>query len=220
MGEWSKKNLENLEQFCLEYDIKLHVVNLRDVIGSSICYVRSGIQSKEKLGNCTICGVIKRWLLNKKARELGAGKLATGHNLDDEAETVLMNLFLGNPRMGRDISPKSGLADKKFVERIKPLYFCTNKEVRKYSEMKGFPVLYEPCPCSMGTFRREIRKGIAGLEKQEPDIKTNLVMNFLNQPKSAGKAPRTKKGILYCEICEEPSRNTICRSCTLLKILG
>ena len=43
--------------------------------------------------------MIKKWILNKEARKLKAGKIATGHNLDDEAQTFLMNIFKGSPEL-------------------------------------------------------------------------------------------------------------------------
>jgi uncharacterized protein (TIGR00269 family) len=220
IGEWSEKNLENVRNFCREHGIKLHVISMRTEFGCSMCYIRSNIQAKTKLSNCAICGVIKRWILNKKARELGADKIATGHNLDDEAETVMMNLFAGNIEISLGAGPKNGLVmDKKFVQRIKPLYFCTNREIREYSEAMKFPVLYKPCPCSTDAFRREIRKWLAVLEKQEPEIKADIVKNFLVLLPELRKSVNPVKKLRYCRSCGEPSRNDICRACGLMGLL-
>lgn len=220
IGEWSEKNLENVKKFCKEQKIKLHIINMRQEFGCSICYLRSGIQAKTKLKNCMICGVIKKWLLNKKARQLGATKLATGHNLDDEDETILMNFFQGNQELSIGLGPKTGIInDKKFVQRIKPLYFCTNAEVKKYSKTRNFPVLYEACPCSPGAFRGEIRKMIAELEKQNKEIKENIIKNFLWLLPGLRKKYKPNEKLKYCEICGEPSRNKVCKRCNLIKIL-
>lgn len=220
IGDWSKRNLQNVEGFCEERGIRLHVINMRKEFGCSICYVRSGIQSKVELGNCAICGVIKRWLLNKKARELGATKLATGHNLDDEAETFLMTLFKGKPEIILGAGPRNGIVkDDKFVERIKPLYFCTNDDVKEYSKAMNFPVLYDPCPCSIGTFRIRIRKLLADLETQNPEIKMNIVRNFLDLLPALRENHRPDKGVKSCRICQEPGRNDVCKRCELMKIL-
>jgi uncharacterized protein (TIGR00269 family) len=220
IGKWSEDNLENVKKFCKKLGVKLHVINMRHEFGCSICYIRSGIQSKERLGNCSICGVIKRWLLNKKARELGAMKLATGHNLDDEAETVLMTLFKGKPEIMLGAGPKTmGIKDEKFIPRIKPLYFCTNAEVARYSKAMNFPVLYDPCPCSVGTYRRRIRKWLAELAKRDSDIKENLVNNFLQLLPVLRESRKPGKKIRYCRNCKEPSRNEICKRCELIKII-
>jgi uncharacterized protein (TIGR00269 family) len=220
IGDYSRRNIENVKRFCKEQKIRLNLVDLREEFGSSICYIRGGIQGKKKLSNCTICGVVKRWILNRKAKELRATRLATGHNLNDESETVIMNLLKGNPELGLGMGPKSGFRkDRLFVERIKPLYFCTNAQTRAYSEAMGFPVVYEPCPCSEGVFRRRIRKQLAGLEKDYPDIRLNLVRNFLSELPALRKRAGVGGKILECEACGEPSRNRLCQLCSMMEIL-
>ena len=217
MGDWSKKNLKNVKEFCKANDIKLHIFSIRNEIGYSICYVKSVVQQKTKLRQCTICGIIRRSIINKKARELKAKKLATGHNLDDEAQTVIMNWMKGNPSLSINMGPVTGtIRDKKFVTRIKPLYFQKESGIRRYSEIMKFPVLYQRCPCVFSATRHEIRNKLDELEKKNPKIKENIVKNFLVIQKKLRK--HEKKGkLIYCEICGEPSRNKICNSC---KIMG
>ncbi|UCD02944.1 MAG: TIGR00269 family protein [Candidatus Aenigmatarchaeota archaeon] len=220
IGEWSEKNLKNVKHFCEGLGVPLHVLDMRKEFGCSICYIRSGIQSKEKLNNCAICGVIKRWMLNKKARTLKGVRLATGHNLDDEAETVLMTFFKGKPEIMLGAGPHTtGIMDDKFVPRIKPLYFCSNKEVARYSKYRKFPVLYDPCPCSIGTYRRDIRMWLAELERHFPGIKDNIVNNFLALLPAIKKKYNPDRKLRYCSVCEEPSRNEICKRCEMIKIL-
>ena len=214
IGSWSKKNLENVRQFCAEQGIKLHVVDVRKELGGSMCYLRSKIGKKEGLKSCTVCGVIKRWLLNKKAQELGADKLVTGHNLDDQAETLLMNLLKNKIEMNLGQLPKTGVVvDKKFVPRVKPLFFCLNQDVRKYAKLMKFPVLYEKCPCASEVFRWEIREKLDGLEKEYPGFREKMVKNFLGMV-SRFKVDKGK--MIYCDECGEASRDKICRFCKLM----
>jgi len=223
MGNWSDRNLNNLVAFCEKHKIKHNIIDLRKEHGSSICYIRSGIQERERIGNCTICGVVRRWILNKKSRELGAAKLVTGHNLDDEAENVMMNLFKGKPELFANMGPKTGMIqDSKFVQRIKPLYFCTNKEIKRYTQEMGWDkeIVYEPCPCSVGAFRRDVRSLIAELEKKNPKIKHNLVAKLQDMlPTIREKYAHTSK-LKYCKACGEPSRNEICKRCSLMKVMA
>lgn len=213
IGDWSKKNLYNTKKFCKENKIKLHIINLRKEFGSSMCFLRAKVQKTQKLSNCMVCGIIKRWLINKKARELKATKLATGHNLDDEAETVLMNLLKGNLTLSINGGPKTGiLRDKKFIRRIKPLYFCLNEDIKKYSKLKEFPVIYEPCPCRTDSFRVKIRKQL-----KDPQVKENIVKTFLKILPKLRKEHKIKEKINYCNICKEPSRKETCKMCRLLK---
>jgi uncharacterized protein (TIGR00269 family) len=217
IGDWSDKNLANAKKICQQEKIKLHVVSVREVLGGSMCYLRTKIGKEENLKACTVCGVIKRWLLNKKARELGADKIATGHNLDDQAETMLMNFLKNNIKLNVGQQPKTGvMEDKKFVPRIKPLFFCLNKEVKQYSEVQGFPVLYDKCPCASGVFRLEIRDKLGGLEKEFPHFKENIVKNFLSL---TPKIKTEKEKTIYCQKCGEVSRQELCKFCNLMKTL-
>ena len=185
-----------------------------------MCYIKDILKSKGlKLRSCTICGILKRYLLNREARKLRAAKLAIGHNLDDESETILMNFFKGQEKYNAKLGPKIGLIkDKKFVQRIKPLYFCKNDDVRKYSKLMNFPVIYEKCPCSADVFRRNIRNELNEYEKINKDVKLNIVNNFLRLlPKLR---ENIKKGKLsYCKVCCEVSRQDICSACKIIGML-
>jgi len=217
MGSWSKKNLQHIKDFCKAHKIKLHVYSIRDEIGYGICYVKSVVQQKAKLKQCTTCGIIRRWLINKKARELGATKLATGHNLDDEAQTILMNWMKGNPWLSLNLGPVTGaIQDKKFVTRIKPLYFCKEQDIRKYSEIMKLPVLYQRCPCVVGATRHEIRNKMDELEKSNPKIKENIVKSFLKIQKTLRQNFKGQSKLIYCKECGEPSRNEICHACRIM----
>jgi len=211
----SNKNLINLRAFCNEHNIKLNIAVLKEEIGDSLVELHKKIKN---MSPCAVCGVIKRHYLTLKARELGADKLVTGHNLDDEAENILLNVFGGNLSISLGLSPISGtIKNKKFIPRIKPLYYCTNSETRKYTEMKGFNVLYCNCPLSAFVFRRRIRAIIQELEKNEKKIKLNIVNNFLKLLPSLRKKHAEGLKINYCAECGEPSRNEICKKCELVK---
>lgn len=223
IGDWSMENLVNIRKFCKEQKIKLHEVNVRDEFGYSMCYIRSAVQAKVALKNCTICGVIKRWILNRKARELEATKIVTGHNLDDEAQTIFMNMMKGNPKLSVGLGPKSGvMSDGKFVQRVKPLYFCADSDLRKYSMAMKFPVLYDPCPCSSAAFRRDILNALDGLEKEYPQVKYNIVNNYLKSRPMLVKAysgDDKLNRMNYCTSCGDPTRNAVCKACELLNII-
>ena len=109
MGEWSDVNKEDIKKFCKELGIKLHIITLKKELGCGMCYIKSVIRSKYRLSQCIICGIIKRWILNKEARKLKMTKIATGHNLDDEAQNVLMNWMKGNMELSLNLGPRTGM---------------------------------------------------------------------------------------------------------------
>ena len=213
MGKYSEKCLESVKKLCEELGIKLYVYDIKKEMGSSMCYFRSAIQSQKNLKNCAICGVIKKWILNKEARKLEANKIATGHNLDDEAQTFLMNIFKGSP----ELSANSGaitknIEDKKFVPRIKPLFYVPEDGVREYSKKEKFPVVYDKCPCAIDSYRIQVREFVDGLSDKE---KVNIIRNM---DKMLGKIQRSKNKINYCKICGEPARKEVCKKCELVKV--
>ncbi len=216
IGDWSKKNRGNISSFCSERGIKLHIASTRDYFGSSVCYLKSSLQAKANLTSCSVCGVMKKWILNRKAREIGAAMLATGHNLEDEARTAAMNLINGNPELNLFSSPGRKANGKIFVPRIKPLYFCSTPDIERYSREMEFPVLYDRCPCSKGSFGRNVVEELETVSGGFPELKMNFVRTFLEIQK---KAPVCGKTAVVCNFCGEPSRRGVCRTCSMLSML-
>ena len=213
MGEYSHKCLKAVQDLCKQFEIKLHIYDIKKEMGSGMCYLRSAIQSRKSLKNCAICGVIKKWIMNKEARKLKADKIATGHNLDDEAQTFLMNIFKGSPELSANTGAiTKNIEDKKFVPRIKPLFYISEDEIRKYSKEKKLPVVYDKCPCAIDSYRIQVREFVNTLSDKD---KLNIVKNMERVMKGM---QRDNKPVNYCETCGEPARNTICKMCELVRI--
>lgn len=219
IGAYTEKNLENLKEVCKKFEIKLHVVSFREEFGKSLCYIRDVLKEKGyEYSSCMVCGILKRYLLNKYAKKLKFDYLATGHNLDDEAETMTMNLFRNDFKLARRQGPVTGVVrSKKFVQRVKPLYFLKNEETKRYSQIMQFPVNYEICPCSVKAYRREYRTMLAEFEKKHPSIKYNIVQ-FQEQMKNHLKKEK-KVEINTCQSCGQPCSQEICKACTIFKEL-
>jgi len=220
IGGYSRKNLENIKGFCKKNCIKLHEVSFRKEFGRSLCYIRDMLRAKNvNLKSCAICGILKRYLLNKKALELKATKLATGHNLDDEAQSFMINLIRYNLDASARLGPSNGaVKDKKFVPRIKPLYLTLEKDVERYSKIMNFPVVYERCPCSTDAYRRFIGGLMNELEKKNPEIKLNIVNFFLKKMEGL-KKEFERDTIGYCKSCHQPAKSEQCRTCQILSYL-
>ena len=213
---YSDKCLDAIKELCKMLKIRLHVYDIKKQMGSSMCYIRSGIQRRciTKIKNCAICGVIKKWIMNREIRKLKADKIATGHNLDDEVQTFLMNIFKGSPQLSVNLGPITrNIPDKKFIPRIKPLFYIPEDEIRKYSKKNKLPVVYERCPCALDSYRIQVRKFVDTLSLKD---KENIIKNFeCLLDRINGIADST---INYCKICGEPSRRKICKKCRLLKL--
>jgi uncharacterized protein (TIGR00269 family) len=217
MGNYTKKNIENLTIFCKKEKIKLYSMSIREEFGGSVCYIQSALSSKGiKLNSCAVCGVLRRYLVNKAAKQLKAKKLVTGHNLDDEAQSVMMNFFRNTLQLSARLGPRAGVQNTKgFIPRVKPLYFIPEKDVAKYSKIMKFPVYYGRCPCSAEVFRRFTGNLLDDYEKANPETKKNIIDYFLKSlPKLKQKYKGKKAG--YCTNCGEPSKDAVCRTCQII----
>jgi tRNA-5-methyluridine54 2-sulfurtransferase len=207
IGNYSKENLDNIREVCTSQGIKLHEVSFRQAFLSAKGY---------KYQSCMLCGVLKRYLLNKHSKRLKFDYLATGHNLDDEAEAFMMNVFRNDFKLARRQGPISKeTSANKFVRRVKPLFFISNEETERYSRIMKFPVRYEICPCSIDAHRREYRVMLAEWEKKNPGVKYSIV-RFQQEMKTNLKAEeKTQPGV--CLSCGEPSSGKICKTCHIFK---
>ncbi|MFC1800808.1 ATP-binding protein [Nanoarchaeota archaeon] len=216
--KFSEIHIANLKKFCSKHQIKLHILSFKQEFGYSLCYIRSILNSKGiKLKSCTICGVLRRYVLNKHVRELGATKIVTGHNLDDEAQSVMMNFFRGNMELSARLGPETGLIkDKRFVPRVKPFYFVPENAIEAYSKKHNFPVKYGACPCRVGAYRKEVADVLDNL----PDkTKLTIVNNLIKQLPLLKKKFKTTKQPNKCKHCTEPSKKELCQACTIIKLL-
>lgn len=186
-----------------------------------MCYIRGILKEKGyNLTSCSVCGVLRRNIINKFARENKFNLVVTGHNLDDEAQAFLMNVFTNKMAVTARLGPKTGiLKTKVFVPRVKPLYFCTEEEVTIYSKLIGLDVIYEHCPCRVNVLRAEVGEILNKFEKNHPGSKHAIINSFLDIIPILKKEYKIKTPINICKHCGEPTSKTVCRVCDILKKL-
>jgi uncharacterized protein (TIGR00269 family) len=165
---------------------------------------------------CSFCGVWRRQLLNRAARDAGATALVLGFNLDDLAQTVLMNLVHGDldrlVRMAPHRSRQPGL-----VPRLAPLALVPEREVYLYARLAGVPFDHAECPYAARASRNLFREIVWQLEEAQPGTRqallrthATLVDRFL--------ADRSPSAPARCRSCGEPAASELCRACEYLAI--
>ncbi len=190
--------------------IELIVRSFKDEYDTSMDHIAS--LDREK-GACSYCGVLRKSLLNKTALENGATRLAIGHNLDDEAQTILLNHLKGDvARMVRLAPPREleGL-----ILRMKPLRMIPEKEVALYAYLHDLPLGSGRCPYAHEAMRGEIRVILNDLEVGHPGTKYALVKGFDKISAILGNE-FTDDGIAFCRICKQACTGDICQACKLL----
>ncbi len=174
----------------------------------------------EHRGSCTYCGVFRRWIINRVAREFGATKIATGHNLDDETQAIMMNYLEGNIENLSKIGPKTESKSELFTVKIKPLREIPEREIGLYALAKGLDVHLAGCPYAQESFRMEVSNILKDLSENHPTIMYSTLRGF-DKIRPAIKDRMTRDyEFERCESCGEPSSNRLCRACTFLEELN
>ena len=142
-----------------------HVVRFHDTVGIDLDDIGS---RKGQRTACAYCGVFRSRCLNLEAKRLGIDVLATGHNLDDTAQSVLMNFMRGDverlARLGPHKKVQPGL-----VPRIEPLRLIPEKETYLYALLKGIEFSDAECPYAVDALRNEFREIVDNGEQAPRD---------------------------------------------------
>ena len=205
---------QDMKSFCKKYDIEFKVVSFLTEFGKTLDKILKLKKINQK--PCTVCGVLRRYLLNKYSR--GYEKLVVGHNMDDEAQVVVMNFLKNKMDLNARLGPVSGIIrTKKFTPRVKPLYFCSEKEVATYSFIKGFTTVFTECPYVESAFRLDVRESLNEYESNHKGTKLNIIKMFL---KMLPKLREGKKGMpSECIKCGEPTAGKVCNTCVFVEQL-
>ncbi len=204
---YREHTLEHAVKLTGELGIPHHIRSFREGFGVTL----DDLTNRKEQAACTLCGVLRKNLLNRAARELGASKLAIGHNLDDEAQTILMNHLRGDVARLKRMLP--GMRQPGLVMRIKPLRSIPEKEVALYGLLNDLPVSTDECPYAGEALRNEIREMLNNYEVKHPGTKYSLLGGF--EAISSELRP-LKTQIVQCKKCGEPSSETICKTCSFL----
>lgn len=197
------------------YGIPLHVFSYKDLYGWTMDEI---VEAVGKKNNCTFCGVFRRQALDRGAHLVGATKMATGHNADDIAETVLLNLLRSDvPRLGRCSSAITG--DECSLPRVKPFKYTYEKEIVMYAYFKRLDYFSTECKYSPFAARGLAREFVKDLEAARPRAIIDLVKSAERlRIKDSAKVVMSKPGT--CRNCGYLSSQDVCKACILLEGLN
>ena len=128
---------------------------------------------------CSLCARFRRGVLYRMANEVGATKIALGHHLDDFIETVLLNLFFAGALKAM---PARLVSDNGKHVVIRPLVSVTEAEARQYAKASELPIIGCCCPAcgDLGLQRQRVKRLIAELEVEHPEIKSSMIRALAN----------------------------------------
>lgn len=132
------------------------------------------VQDKIPTGKttCSLCSRLRRGIIYRSARELGANKIALGHHRDDIIETLFLNMFFGGTLKAM---PPKLLTDDKTLVLIRPLAYCTENDIAKFARHMQYPII----PCNLcgsqdNLQRQHIKQMLSAWEKDFPGRSVNI----------------------------------------------
>jgi len=203
---------------CRKLSVEHHVVSFKQLFGFTLDEIVE-LQRQKGEGNltsCAYCGVLRRRALNMTAREIRADKLATAHTLDDETQTILLNIFHGDVLRIAKVKPVTDEVHPKLVRKIKPFCEIPERETALYAYVKKIEFQSRPCPYASEALRNDARVMLNRMEEKHSGIKFTIFKS-IEKIRPALEEMAKKEGLGECGECGEPTTARICRTCQLLK---
>ena len=169
---------------------------------------------------CSLCGTIKRYVMNRACTQYGYSVLATGHNLDDEASALLGNVLHWKEEYLWKKAVALEAEGGSLAKKVKPFFLCSEKEAAAYALVNRIDYVYEECPYSKGA-KTLLYKGLLNqIEDISPATKIAFVKGYLKRAGEESAKGKEEKDKASCRECGYPSYNERCNFCRLVERFG
>ncbi|MGQ4891207.1 MAG: TIGR00269 family protein [Candidatus Njordarchaeia archaeon] len=201
---------ERVREFANLLGIEVLEASYRELFNFTIDQVAKLDKEVRVYEPCSYCGVWRRWGINYLALKTNADKVATAHTMDDEAQTVIINVLRGGLEnlLRMDLYPtkKEG-----FVPRIKPFRLLLEKETSLYAILKNIPYVDVTCPYASLGMRWDIRFWLYEQEDKYPGTLRHI-LSFEEKLIEIGRNLENKRPLGKCKICGLPATKDLCRA--------
>lgn len=176
---YSTVSLAMCQTFVREHhpEALLHAVDLGREFGQTLPEL-ARTRQRGRGKPCSVCGLVKRHIMNRFARDGEYVAIATGHNLDDEAAVLMQNTLHWQTgylaRQAPVLEERDGLARK-----VKPLVRIYEREAAAYVLLRGIDYIYEECPFARGSTTNFYKELLNQLELNSPGAKQQFYLQFL-----------------------------------------
>ena len=207
---YRQSTIDSAKDLAKKIGIDHHIISFKDICGNTLDELLQVSPNQA----CSICGTLRRRALNKGCNDVNADRIATGHCLDDEAESILMNYLRGDiTRVTRKFGTN---ASEKFKQRIKPLSMCYERQVVAYGIINKLLVDLPECPYTPFALRANVRNELNKLENHWSGTMLKIVEGHEKMIEKLGSYTDNIIQMGTCKNCGEPTLNTLCAACTQL----
>ena len=214
---YSSESQRLTEKFAVAHSLKLHILDVQKEYGATIPQLAQK-SHRERSKLCSVCGLVKRHVMNGITRDFGYDVLATGHNLDDEAAVLFGNtLAWAGEYLLRQYPTLPGTPG--LARKVKPLCRIYEREMLAYALLRGIEYIYDECPFSVGSTSIYYKQMLNKLEHDRPGAKLSFYLAFLEARKSGLFAEREEiqSALHPCPNCGQPtSAPELCSFCRML----
>jgi len=199
---------------CRKLGIEHLVVTFKELFGTTMDEIAG---SSRKLSTCGYCGVLRRAAMNRAAKDWKATHLATGLNLDDTAQSILMNFSRGDVERLARLGPHKRVQNY-LVPRIQPLRSVPESETLLYAVVNKLEFHDVECPYASEALRNSYRSVLSQLEDKYPGTRHSILRSYEEILPALEKLyPPAELG--RCS-CGEPTMSEKCKACELLESLA
>jgi uncharacterized protein (TIGR00269 family) len=208
--DYSRESKAKCQAFAGERGARLLVVSVAEEVGAGIPHVREATRRP----TCSACGLSKRYIMNKTALEGGFTVVVTGHNLDDEAATLLGSTLRWDESSLARQTPVLEATHPKLVRRVKPLFRTSERETAAYAFLRGIDYIVAECPFARGATSITHKELLNRLEDVSPGSKAMFFLNYLDRARHLFPA-REQADLRECGRCGQTTTGEVCAFCKL-----
>ena len=208
--DYSPASKARCQAFAAERDARLVVVSVAEELGAGIPRVKEATRRP----TCSACGLSKRYIMNRAALEQECTVVATGHNLDDEAATLLGSTLRWDESSLARQTPVLEVTHPKLARRVKPLFRLSERETAAYAFLRGIDYIVEECPFARGATSITHKELLNRLEEASPGSKGAFFLGYLERARHLFQA-RESVTLRECVRCGQTTTGEVCAFCKL-----
>lgn len=211
IGDYSGNSHQRTIAFAEERGAPLITVDLAQAYGMGVPELSDALRRVP----CSGCGLSKRYTLNKEAFDRGFDVVAMGHNLDDEAATLMGNVLHWEVGSLARQQPALPSTRDTLIKRVKPLYTMTEREVAANAILRGIDYVEEECPNSVGARSIVYKNALDDIEAKSPGTKHGFVSTFLDRIRPVMETSQEDFDLRECTVCGQATTGEVCAFCRM-----